>query len=91
MRRADLPGVRLDAAAAVFSRFRKITTPARFVKALTPSKGQYNFQMPALRCQVTPNQRASCGAIPVYGIAESLGRLLAGIPRLGKRVARVCA
>jgi hypothetical protein len=59
MRRADLPGVRPDAAAAVFLPDTKFNAAAPLVKAFAPSKGRYNFQMPALGNQLALNQHAA--------------------------------
>ena len=64
MRRAGLAGVRPDAAAAVFPPSTKINHAAPIVKALAPPKRLYNFTMPALCCQLAPNQRAACGPTP---------------------------
>jgi hypothetical protein len=64
MLRAGLAGVRPDAAAAVFPPSMKINHAAPIVKALAPPKRLYNFTMPALCCQLAPNQRAAGGPTP---------------------------
>jgi hypothetical protein len=64
MRRAGLAGVRPDAAGTVFPPSTKINLAARAVKARAPSKRLYNFPMPALCCQLAPNQHAACGPNP---------------------------
>jgi hypothetical protein len=76
--RADLPGVRPDAAAALFPPAPKINSAGRFVKVLAPFKTQYNFLLPVQGPQLTPNQRAACCATTLCGIAAALQGSVAG-------------
>jgi len=64
MCRAGLAGVRPDTSGNLFSPSTKINHAARAVKALSPPKRLYNFQMIALCCQLALNQRAGCGPNP---------------------------
>jgi hypothetical protein len=64
MRRAGLAGVRPDAVGNVFPPSTKINHAARAVKALAPSQRLYDFPMPALCCELAPNQRPASGPNP---------------------------